>query len=1118
MTPRHAQNILIALDGVDLHAVVTGGAHAGAYGSNDLRLPTQSQAQAGVYKMGRTSVQGLRIAIEQPQGSVRVGKDAKGKEWSSRMAAHYGYLEGTRGADGDGIDCFVGPFPESEAVFVVNQRGKGCGFDEHKVMLGFASERHARGAYLDSYERGWAGISSIVPMSINQFRWWLKHGNKFVALDAESLPLEAGKPMTKKIYWTDAQPDGINYDQILYELRRMDGPDGLLLDGVSMAEIMEDADGVIALDALIVENAQLSRMSERLRAIMDRSGGAVKVPAVQVSDPFRARGVTNIAMIFELSDGQTVSIFFHNPDTTPNKLAPADEMISWKWLLNKKDITIVVAPEKGQDLSPRLVAQRIMRLAEKNSSAFQKANIKRAERMINIEAIRARIAEKEVALNELAAQIEVARLEKDQRSTAAEDVERKLPDGWAYATHTNSVIENRDPNVGGAIVAHRNAEMKTVWTASFMASKAVSYAAKKAVEEVEFDTPQKAIAAIEAAVAASEVAESEYPPAPDGWTLEDGPGGEWVTYRKNGTRGTFYTSKSTAARGEFVIVTPDNKTHSRMYPRSGWDSSRGGYVSWEDAFRSANEVAAQFSPATNESAPPDEVYAFKNASDEALSLLRIGAQNPAARSTYKTAVSVEQSADAHGMAIRWEAVSTLPTFDDATGGLFGDGDQGHIRGELTYNGTKLAQVYVREDGMAAFDYDKGLPEALGGAFDQFEDDYTGWNDSWDDVIYKLRNERGLRLKEPMAWEILIESLKKSGFTQQDECDFVGGDGLQDVAIQVIPKKQSEASLMYWAGGDKDEDNWKYADNIGELDGEIRADQKFDDDFSEDEMQPIITEMLADAKTLQAWVEGEREKVKQERARKKQGKNPAPTPEPTVTPAPAPEPVNTDANAEDQSEEAEFKRLVNGLSDENLRQIAAKFVFSWRSLDRPALIKELIENSYSIGQRLTTLKSMADSSGGPIRTDRRRGDAPQAKFGWKILDDGGMSKKVPGYSSIQSAKIAINKNPEWKAANPEVVPFQYQDSGIGDKVVTRYVIVAKDRPVAKVDPAPAANTEDRAFFMSVIDGTHPDLLEPGLSSLIEAAYTRNAADVEMVSLFSQAVNAYTQAMLSATAGV
>jgi len=44
-----------------------------------------------------------------------------------------------------------------------------------------------------------------------------------------------------------------------------------------------------------------------------------------------------------------LTIYFHNPDTTPNKINPNDELVSWKWLLNKKDITIVVAPEQGKD-------------------------------------------------------------------------------------------------------------------------------------------------------------------------------------------------------------------------------------------------------------------------------------------------------------------------------------------------------------------------------------------------------------------------------------------------------------------------------------------------------------------------------------------------------------------------------------------------------------------------------------------------------------------------------------------------------------------------------------------------------------------------------------------------
>ena len=85
-----------------------------------------------------------------------------------------------------------------------------------------------------------------------------------------------------------------------------------------------------------------------------------------------------IMVVFSMDDGQTVSVWFHNPDTTPAKLMPLDELISWKWMLNKKDVTIVVAPESGKDLNVREVARRVMRLAAKNSAAFQRANANRA--------------------------------------------------------------------------------------------------------------------------------------------------------------------------------------------------------------------------------------------------------------------------------------------------------------------------------------------------------------------------------------------------------------------------------------------------------------------------------------------------------------------------------------------------------------------------------------------------------------------------------------------------------------------------------------------------------------------------------------------------------------------
>lgn len=127
-------------------------ANEAATGNNCRPLPTPAQSVAGNYKMGRAFVQGLDVRIENVRGSVRSGTGQDGKTWSNRMAAHYGYIAGTRGADGDAVDIFVGPFPESASAWVINQRDAKGGFDEHKVMVGFATEAQARNGYLNSYD------------------------------------------------------------------------------------------------------------------------------------------------------------------------------------------------------------------------------------------------------------------------------------------------------------------------------------------------------------------------------------------------------------------------------------------------------------------------------------------------------------------------------------------------------------------------------------------------------------------------------------------------------------------------------------------------------------------------------------------------------------------------------------------------------------------------------------------------------------------------------------------------------------------------------------------------------------------------------------------------------
>ncbi len=388
----------------DLYAQIQSAANAGATGLNGYAMPTPAQLQSGNYRKGRVRLYGLDIAIETPQGQPRLGK-SDGKPWSVICMAHYGDISGTRGADGDPVDCYVGPSPESNRVFVVNQNGKDGAFDEHKVMLAFADEDAARAAYMGSYERGWTGLGSMVSATVEQFLWWLKFGNTTKPFSKNALPYDGDDDMTDITWDSAGMPANSDLATILYGLRLGDREDGLLLDAVQMSDILEDADSLDILDALVVENAKLGMKMEQLRRIMDAAGETVKPISMQVSEPFKQKGTTNVTALFELSDGQTVAIFFHNPDSTPNKILPQDELVSWKWLLNKKDVTILVAPEKGRDLNPREVARRIMRLAEKNSAKFQKANGARAERLAAIEQAKGAVAEKESTLASLDAEI-----------------------------------------------------------------------------------------------------------------------------------------------------------------------------------------------------------------------------------------------------------------------------------------------------------------------------------------------------------------------------------------------------------------------------------------------------------------------------------------------------------------------------------------------------------------------------------------------------------------------------------------------------------------------------------------------------------------------------------------
>lgn len=145
--------------------------------------PTEAQKEAGNYKKGHVQVGTFDITIEQPQGSVRKGTDADGKQWESKMNNTYGYIRGAVGVDGDHIDVFLSNDIDGwngRKVFVVDQYNPDGSFDEHKVMLGFNDQDEAKGDYLANYEQGWENDRriDITGVNLEDFEKWIESSKR----------------------------------------------------------------------------------------------------------------------------------------------------------------------------------------------------------------------------------------------------------------------------------------------------------------------------------------------------------------------------------------------------------------------------------------------------------------------------------------------------------------------------------------------------------------------------------------------------------------------------------------------------------------------------------------------------------------------------------------------------------------------------------------------------------------------------------------------------------------------------------------------------------------------------------------------------------------------------
>jgi hypothetical protein len=158
------------------------------------KTPSKAKIDANNFTKGHVSIQGLPITIETARGELREGTTRGGKKWSVKMPAHYGEIKRTEGADGDPLDVYIGPKPDSDYVLVIEQNDAATGrFDELKSFVGYAHMNAALEDYVASFSdgRGAERFGEFRNMTMAEFKEFAKTAQTKKPLDQQGVAAEA---------------------------------------------------------------------------------------------------------------------------------------------------------------------------------------------------------------------------------------------------------------------------------------------------------------------------------------------------------------------------------------------------------------------------------------------------------------------------------------------------------------------------------------------------------------------------------------------------------------------------------------------------------------------------------------------------------------------------------------------------------------------------------------------------------------------------------------------------------------------------------------------------------------------------------------------------------------
>ena len=281
-------------------------------------------------------------------------------------------------------------YTENDIWRVINLKGQKSGIEAYDsvAILGAIDDQHAGELAILQFGRMFdACVTDVI--ETNQFG--LKRH-----LSSKQFNLSGSKPIQRwqleqlqnVIAAETPEWDGISlvsHDgdtaKLLLDMQRNDDHSQLLSKFDGLPTLLSSLEVEEAhYDSIIVDYQHLEQLSAILHHSMDQfSKTGVKVINVTESKPFKHKKYFKLRLLMILMTVKTSQSFFISQIDYP-KISPTDSLLSWKILMNNRDITAAIQPNQGEGISIPVLAGRIMKLINQNSNRFKRLQSKKQKR------------------------------------------------------------------------------------------------------------------------------------------------------------------------------------------------------------------------------------------------------------------------------------------------------------------------------------------------------------------------------------------------------------------------------------------------------------------------------------------------------------------------------------------------------------------------------------------------------------------------------------------------------------------------------------------------------------------------------------------------------------------